>query len=89
MILSQIIIIIVNTEIKMPNSYVAWIQANDALAKCMGAQKVEAFQAMSAADQEGVCRTEANAVRDLLTNDSVSFRNLLDQRIASLKAAQQ
>ena len=73
----------------MPNSYVAWIQANDALAKCMGAQKVEAFQAMSPADQEGVCRTEANAVRDLLTNDSVSFRNLLDQRIASLKAAKQ
>ena len=34
----------------MPNTYVAWIQANDALAKCMSAQKVESFQAMSAAE---------------------------------------
>ena len=73
----------------MPNSYVTFIQANDALAKCMKAQKVESFQAMSAADQDSVCRSEANAVRDLLSSDSVSFRNLLDQRISALDAAQQ
>ena len=35
----------------MPNTYVAWIQANDALAKCMSAQKVDSYQAMSAAEQ--------------------------------------
>ena len=73
----------------MPNTYVAWIQANDALAKCMSAQKVESYQAMSAAEQDNVCRSEANAVRDLLNNDSVSFRNLLNQRIDALKVAQQ
>ena len=73
----------------MPNSYLTWIQANDALAKCMSGQNVSVYQKMSPAQQELVCNKEANAVRDLLKNDSVSFRNLLGQRIDALKAAQQ
>ena len=69
----------------MPNSYVTWIQANDALAKCMSAQKVEAFNAMAAGEQDGVCRAEATAVKGLLNSDAVSFRNLLAERIAATK----
>ena len=69
----------------MPNSYVNFIQANDAFAKCMSGQNVEAFQAMGAAEQDNVCRAEAATVRDLLSSDSVSFRNLIAERIAATK----
>ena len=76
-------------EIKMPNTYLTFMQANEALAKCMSGVKPEQYQAMSAADQGNVCKSEANTVRDLLQNDSVSFRNLLNERIAAAKAQQQ
>ena len=36
----------------MPNSYATFIQANDALAKCMAGQNAEQFRAMSASDQQ-------------------------------------
>ena len=68
----------------MPNSYLSFIQANDALDKCMRAQQVDAFKAMSAADQLSVCRAEADAVRTLLNSDAVGFRNLLSERMAAL-----
>ena len=67
----------------------AFMQANDALAKCMAGQNVEAYKAMSAAEQQGVCRAEADAVRTILRDDKVSFRNLLSERLAFAKAAQQ
>ena len=70
----------------MPNSYLTFIQANDALAKCMAAQNSAAYQAMSAADQAGVCATESSAVRNLLQSDQVDFRNLLAERIAAVKS---
>ena len=70
----------------MPNSYLTFMQANDTLAKCMAAQKADQFKAMSAAEQAGVCRSEADAVRSLLSSDSVSFRNLLNERLAAVKA---
>ena len=73
----------------MPNSYLTFIQANDALAKCMAGQKAASLQALSAAEQENVCRAEASAVRELLANDSVSFRSLLAERMAAVKAQQQ
>ena len=69
----------------MPNSYVTFIQANDALTKCMAAQNADAFKAMSAADQGSVCRAEGDAVRSLLSSDSVGFRNLLSERMAAMK----
>ncbi len=61
----------------MNNSYASFWQANDALSKCMAAQKPDQYQAMSESEKAGVCRTEAAAVADLLKSDSVSFRNLL------------
>ena len=70
----------------MPNSYLAYFTANDALKTCMDAQNVEAFKAMNAADQAGVCATEASAVRSMLQSDQVDFRNLLAERLAAVKA---
>ena len=72
----------------MPNSYLSFMQANDALAKCMAAQDAAAYQAMNVADQSKVCATEASAVKSLLESDSVSFRNLLNERIAAVKTQQ-
>ena len=69
----------------MPNSYVQWITANDALAKCMSGQNVDAFKAMSAADQNLVCKTEADAVKEILTSNKINFRSLLAERQAALK----
>ena len=69
----------------MPNSYLTFIQANDALAKCMAGQNADAFKAMSAAEQAGVCKAEGDAVRSLLQSDAVGFRNLLSERIAAMK----
>ena len=73
----------------MNNSYVSFWQANDALAKCMSAQKPDAVQAMSQSDRAALCRSEADAVASLLKSDSVSFRNLLNERIAAVKSQQQ
>ena len=72
----------------MPNTYLTFMQANEALANCMAGVKADQYQAMSAAEQQTVCKSEASSVRDLLQNDSVSFRNLLNERIAAAKAQQ-
>ena len=73
----------------MPNTYLTFMQANEALAKCMAGVKAAEYQTMSAADQDSVCKSEANSVRDLLQSDSVDFRNLLNERIAAVKSQQQ
>ena len=72
----------------MPNSYLNFMQANEALSKCMAAQDVAAYQAMNAADQGKVCTSEASAVKSVLESDNVSFRNLLAERIAAVNAQQ-
>ena len=72
----------------MPNSYLTFIQANEALQKCMAAQDVAAYQAMNSADQAKVCASEASAVKSLLEADKVSFRNLLSERISALNSQQ-
>ena len=69
----------------MPNSYLSWIKANEALTKCMSAQKADEWKAMSAADQGSVCKAETAAVSEMLTSDKVSFRNLLSERMAAMK----
>ena len=72
----------------MPNSYLQYITANNALEKCMSGQKPSVYNAMSAAQQAMVCQKEQQAVSDLLSKDSVGFRNLLQERIAAVKAQQ-
>ena len=69
----------------MPNSYLEWIKANDALGKCMSAQNPDAYKAMSAADQAAVCKKEADAVKAMLESNKIGFRNLLAERQAALK----
>ena len=73
----------------MPNSYHSFIQANDALAKCMAAQNCEQYKTMAAAEQANVCRSEAAAVREMLAGDQVHFRNLISERLAALKSSPQ
>ena len=67
------------------STYERFIAANEQLFKCMEAAKLESVQAMSPADQQKVCRAEGEAVAQFLKQDQVSFRNLLDARLAALK----
>lgn len=72
----------------MQSAYAKFVKANDALAKCMAAQSAEKYGSLSAAEQDKVCAKEASAVRDILSRDELSFRSLLSQRIAAMKAQQ-
>jgi hypothetical protein len=47
-----------------------------------------AFKAMSAADQEKTCCNEQADVANMLRADSVTFKNILAERITAMKAQQ-
>ena len=71
------------------SAYERFIKANHALFTCMESVSHESFNAMSSDDQQKVCHSERNEVAAYLKNDSVNFRNLLNDRIAALKHVQQ
>ena len=73
----------------MSSTYAQFIAANNALFACMEAVPAETYQAMNAAEQSSVCKSEAAAVSNFLRNDSVHFRSLIQDRISALNAAQQ
>lgn len=65
----------------MSTNYEQYISANQALIDCFARVPAEQYSAMSKWDQEAVCRSEAEAVRTFLLNDTVNFRNILAERI--------
>ena len=71
------------------SSYEKYIVANTALFTCMESVPEETYLAMSAAQQQSVCKPEADVVAKFLRDDTLTFRNLISDRIASLKAPQQ
>ena len=72
----------------MSSVYAKFIAANEALFKCMEATSADQYNAMSAADQANVCKSEASEVASYLQNNSVNFRSLLNERIDSLAKQQ-
>lgn len=72
----------------MSNVYEKFISANHALFACYDKVDVEAWKAMSAKEQAGVCATEQAAVRRFLQEDQVHFRSLIKARIDSMAAQQ-
>jgi hypothetical protein len=42
------------------------------------------FNALSKPEQDNLCKSEQNAVSAFLKNDSVNFRNIINERIAAL-----
>jgi hypothetical protein len=45
---------------------------------------VASYESMSVAEQGNVCKAEADNVAEFLKNDSVGFRSLIQERLASL-----
>ena len=73
----------------MQSAYERFIAANETLTKCWEGVDVKKYQEMNAGTQAVQCRAEGEAVADILRQDQVSFRNLLDARISALKAQTQ
>jgi len=72
----------------MSSTYALFIAANETLFKCMESVSNESFQAMSAADQGAVCKVEGDAVASFISNNSVTFKSLLNERIDNLSKQQ-
>ena len=71
----------------MSTNYEKFVAANQALMDCFKAVPADQFSAMSLADQNEVCKSEANAVRNHLNAGHANFANILSERIAALDAA--
>ena len=73
----------------MSTNYEQYIAANQSLMDCMASVPAETYSAMSLNEQQNVCKNEANAVRSLLEGGHVNFKNILAERINSLKHKQE
>lgn len=58
-----------------------WIAANQALLDCQAKFTKDQIDAMSSADQAGICKNEASAVEAFLRNDSITIKNLIAERV--------
>ena len=73
----------------MNTNYERFITANQSLMNCYASVSADQYKAMSAADQDGVCKSEATAVRVHIAAGHADFRNILAERMASLDAAKE
>ena len=69
----------------MSSVYEKFIAANHALFQCQESVSVEAWNAMKPAEQDAVCKSEADAVASFLTDDSVKFSKLINDRLANME----
>lgn len=67
----------------MSTNYEKFIAANHALMNCYAGVSAEQYSAMSAMDQQDVCKSEAAEVRTFLVEGKVDFRSILAERIAA------
>ena len=72
----------------MSSVYEKWISANHALFACYEKVPADQFNALSKADQDNLCKKEQDAVSGFLKNDSVSFRNIINDRLAAISSEQ-
>ena len=72
----------------MSSVYEKFISANHALFACFEAVPNDKFQALSASEQDAVCKSEKEAVAEILKSDQVHFRELIKARLASFDQAQ-
>ena len=70
----------------MSTNYEQFIAANASLIECMKAVPVEDFKAMNAAEQAGVCASEASAVRKHIEADHANIGSILQERLAILQS---
>ena len=72
----------------MNTNYERFIASNQTLMTCFASVSADQYKGMSAADQAGVCKSEAAAVKAHIAAGHADFRNILAERMASLDAAQ-
>lgn len=73
----------------MSTNYEQFIAANHKLMECFAGVPAEQFSAMSLADQQNVCKNEANEVRQFIQAGHIDFKNILAERINSLSTNQE
>lgn len=71
----------------MSTNYEQFISANQSLMDCFANVPADQYSAMSKADQDNVCHSEATTVRSMINAGHADFRNVLAERIASMDAA--
>ena len=64
------------------STYGRFIEANHRLIECYQALPTESWTLLSASEKQAVCKTEREVVQHFLENNSVSFANLLKERLA-------
>ena len=69
----------------MSTTYEKFIEANNALRECYEGTKPKDYEGMTPFDKENVCKNEREAVSEFLSNNSLSFRNLVSERIDILE----
>jgi hypothetical protein len=68
----------------MSSVYEKFIAANHALFTCQQSVTTEQWNEMDSEAQSQVCKSESEAVATFLKNDSVSFKHLINERLAAL-----
>jgi len=58
-----------------------WIAANQALIDCQAKFTKAQIDAMNPKEQAQICHTEATTVANMLKNDSVGIRALIEERL--------
>jgi hypothetical protein len=69
----------------MSSVYEQFIAANLALFACQESVSVKEWTAMKPAEQNAVCKSEAQAVASFLKDDKVNFKSILADRIANMQ----
>jgi hypothetical protein len=65
----------------MKTAFERYIEANNALAKCYQGTSVDQWKALSASQQEGLCKAERDAVTGFLASNQVTFANIIKERL--------
>ena len=65
----------------MKTTYQQYIEANQSLTKCFEAVSFEQYSAFSAAQKDGLCKAEREAVSSILSSGKVGFANLIKERL--------
>ena len=63
------------------NSYEKFIQANNALSECYKQTEPTAYETMTPFEKESLCQDERKLVAEFILDGSLSFRNLVSERI--------
>ena len=71
----------------MSSAYEQFIAANHNLMNCYAQTDASTFSAMSGADQQNLCKSEAETVRGFLASGNLRMSHIINQRIASMDAA--